>query len=353
MKPLVRKVLSSSLVGALASPLSVDDYLSLIDRRLSLAEPRGRITSVVRQTADSVTLVIEPNDNWAGHRPGQHVLLGVDLNGARHSRCFSLVSAPQDPLLEITVKRNGDGRVSNFLVDQARRGQLVYLSPAEGDFYPQTSAPAKALLVSAGSGITPVMSLLREWIASGHLGDVVFLHYARRRCDMIYADELQVMAEQHPSLQVSTVFTAENGRRIDSQTMDIEVPDLAERETWLCGPLDFMDAAEALIAPRSEHALHREQFAATRREAAHGQGSVHFLNSDIAASGENGSLLEVAEGAGLTPPYGCRMGICHACKCRVAEGSVRDLRTNTVREVRDTDIQLCIHAAAGDVAVQL
>ncbi|MGB7754696.1 MAG: ferredoxin reductase [Salinisphaera sp.] len=353
MNPLVKRVLGSSLAGALAHPSSVDDYLALIDDRLSLAEPRGRIVHTARQTADSVTLSIEPNDNWRGHHAGQHVLLGVNLDGTRHSRCFSIASAPDARLIEITVKRNGDGRVSNHLVDQARTGQLVYLSPAEGDFCPPMQAPAKALLLSAGSGITPVMSVLRTWLARNAPTDVVFLHYARTPVDMIYAAELEKLAAEHAQLQSIAVFTGADGGRLDAAALDAQVPDLAERETWLCGPAGFMDTAETLIAARSNAPLHREQFAASRRASAHGQGAVQFLKSDIAASGEHGSLLEIAEGAGLSPPYGCRMGICHACKCHIAEGAVRDLRTDRVREVRDTDLQLCIHAAAGDVAIDL
>jgi len=353
MRPVVKKMLSSSLVGALASPLSVDDYLSLIDRRLSIKEPRGRVNSVARQTDDSVTLTIDPNDNWQGHHAGQHVLLGVDLDGVRHSRCFSLVSAPSDPLIEITVKRNGDGRVSNFLVDKARAGQLVHLSPAEGEFGASQQVPDKALLVSAGSGITPVMSLIRDWTRRNALHDVVFLHYARRRKDMVYIKELQALGERRKGLRLITICTGEDGRRIDDESIDAHVPDLSEREVWLCGPLGFMETAEALIEARTDKPLHREQFAASRREAAHGEGAVHFITSDMAASGEEGSLLEIAEGAGLKPAYGCRMGICHACKCRIKQGTVRDLRTNSVREIRDTDIQLCTHAAAGDVAVAL
>lgn len=353
MTPVMKRLLGSSFVGALASPLSVDDYLGLIDSRLSLTAPRGRVMHVVRQTADSATLLIEPNDNWQGHRPGQHVLLGVDLDGVRHSRCFSVVSAPGEHLIEITVKRNGDGRVSNFLVDHAERGQLVHLSPAEGDFCPDDRAPRQALLLSAGSGITPVLGLLRHWSARNELHDVVFVHYARTRADMIYAAQLEAMAERHAGLRVESVLTAEDGTRLNEPVLDALVPDLERRQTWLCGPAGFMDTAEPLIRARTNKTLHREQFAATRREAAHGEGAVRFLKSDLAASGESGSLLEVAEGAGLQPKYGCRMGICHACKCRVAEGSVRDLRTNRIRDVRDTDIQLCIHAAAGDVAVEL
>lgn len=353
MKPVVKKMLGSSFVGALASPLSVDDYLGLIDRRLSIREPRGRVVGVVRQTTDSVTLTIEPNDNWRGHNAGQHVLLGVDLGGVRHSRCFSVASAASDSLIEITVKRNGDGRVSNFLVDHARRGQLVYLSGAEGDFAPESEPPRKALLLSAGSGITPVIGVLRDWVARDCLTDVVFVHYARSRQDMIYASEIESLAARHEGLRIACVFTAEGGTRISDDTLDDIVPDLGEREAWLCGPSGFMDAAERLITARTHEPLHREQFAASRREAAHGEGAVQFLKSDVAASGDEGSLLEIAESVGLKPAYGCRMGVCHACKCRIAEGTVRDLRTNRVRSVRDTDIQLCIHAAAGDVAVEL
>lgn len=353
MKPLVKKILRSPLAAALTSPLSVDDYLGLIDARLSVHEPRGRITGCYRQTADSVTLTIAPNDNWTGHRPGQHILLGLQLDGVRHSRCFSLTSVPGEPLLEITVKRNGDGRVSNYLVDHAQRGELVYLSPAEGDFLPNEAAPPQALLLSAGSGITPVMGVLRHWIAQETLHDVVFLHYARDPQDMIYADEVADLGDRIPGLTVVTVFTAGGGGRIDQASLLSQVPDLAKRETWLCGPAGFMDRAEPLIRMSGTRPLHREQFAATRRDHAHGEGEVRFTRSDRAASGTSGSLLEIAEGAGLNPAYGCRMGICHACKCRVRTGRVRDLRTDRIRDLRDTDIQLCIHAAAGDVALDL
>lgn len=354
MVPIIKKALGSPLVAALASPLAVDDYLGLIDSRLSLTEPRGRIQSVVRQTPDSVTLAIAPNDNWRDHRPAQHVLLGVELDGVRHRRCFSLTSVPGDPLIEITVKRNGDGRVSNFLVDHAERGQLVYLSAAEGEFYPGARSSAKALLLSAGSGITPVIGIIRHWIRSGRSLDAVFVHYARSAESMIYTEELAALAADNPGLRVVTLFT-ENDRsaRISASQLAAHVPDLAERETWLCGPAGFMDSADGLVRAVSTQPLHREQFEATRRETAAGEGAVRFAKSGCQVSGDTGTLLEAAEGAGLNPAYGCRMGICHACKCRVSAGRVRDLRSNETRDVRDTDIQLCIHAAAGDVDVEL
>lgn len=352
MKPIVKKVLRSSLAESLTTPLSVDHYLGLIDSKLSVNEPRGRIADVERQTEDSVTLTIDPNDNWITPRPGQHILFGIDLHGVRHRRCFSIASAAADKRIEITVKRNGDGVVSNFLVDKAKAGQLVYLSHPEGEFYPNVEPPAKAFLLSAGSGITPVMSILRSWIDHDQLPDVVFMHYARTEEDMIYTDELEALAEKHDNINLILRYTQDSGR-IDEQTLDNRVPDLQERMTWLCGPSGFMDAAQELLDTRTSKPIFREQFEATRREAAEGEGEVHFIKSDIAASGDEGSLLEVAENAGLNPPYGCRMGICHSCKCRVSEGTVRDLRNNEVSEIRDTDIQICIHAAAGDVALEI
>jgi len=352
MKPIVKKVLQSSLAESLTSPLSVDHYLGLIDSKLSINEPRGRIANVERQTEDSVTLTIAPNDNWVTPRPGQHILFGIDLDGVRHRRCFSIASAAGDKRVEITVKRNGDGVVSNFLVDHAEEGQLVYLSHPEGEFYPNVEPPALAFLLSAGSGITPVMSILRSWIDQDCLPDVVFMHYATTDEDMIYTDELAALAEKHSRLTLIIRYTQKHGR-IDGETLDREIPELADRMTWLCGPSGFMDAAQELLDTRTTKPIFREQFESTRREAAEGEGEVHFIKSDVAASGDEGSLLEVAENAGLNPPYGCRMGICHSCKCRVSEGTVRDLRNNEVHEIRDTDIQICIHAAAGDVALEI
>ncbi|MES1927155.1 ferredoxin reductase [Salinisphaera sp. T31B1] len=352
MKPIIRKALKSSLAESLATPLSVDHYLGLIDSKLSVDEPRGRIAEATRQTPDSVTLTIEPNDNWTRPAPGQHILFGIDLDGVRHRRCFSIAGAPDENSLEITVKRNGDGAVSNFLVDNVEPGQLVYLTHAEGEFYPNASPPARALLLSAGSGITPMMSILRAWIAADELPDVVFMHYARTSADMIYEDALDRLADEQPSLELVKRFTSADGR-ISADTLDAAVPDLDERMTWLCGPAGFMDSVQPLLDARTTKPVFREQFESSRREAAHGEGEVHFVQSDVAASGDDGSLLEIAEQAGLNPPYGCRMGICHSCKCRVTEGTVRNLRSNEVQDIRDTDIQLCIHAAAGDVAIEL
>ncbi len=359
MVPGLKKLIGNNFVQALASPMSVDNYLALLDPTWSVSEPRGRVIQVVRQTADAVTLVIQPNDNWTGHVAGQHVLLGVEIEGVRHSRCFSLSSPPEDRYLHVTIKRNGDGRVSNYLVDHAAVGTTIYLSAPQGEFYCDATAPDKALLLSAGSGITPVAGLVRHWAAQGRVHDVVFLHYARSREELIFADELQALADATPGLRLHLVLTggqasqAEVNGRISGEQLDHLVADLDERTTWLCGPEGFMQAAEDLVSARSDKPLHREHFAATRRVSATGEGAVFFTRSDRQAETNDGSLLEVAEASGLKPAYGCRMGICQTCQCRVEHGTVRDLRNNEVRDVRDARIQLCIHAAAGDVGLEL
>ncbi len=364
MVPALKKLLGNDFVQALASPMSVDDYLALVDPTWSVSEPRGRVVRVTHQTADAVTLVIKPNSNWAGHRAGQHVLLGVEIEGVRHSRCFSLSSPPEDSQLEVTIKRNGEGRVSNYLVDHAAIDMVVYLSAPQGEFYCDSNAPAKALLLSAGSGITPVAGLVKHWAAQGTLQDVVFLHYARSRDELIFADELSALADATPGLTVMFSFTGESpepmanggndvGGRISASHLDRLVDGLSTRETWLCGPEGFMQAAETLISERSDKPLHREHFAATRRVSATGEGTVFFNRSGTQAETNDGSLLEVAEKSGLTPAYGCRMGICQTCQCRVEHGTVPDLRNNEVRDVRDSRIQLCSHAAAGDVELEL
>jgi len=348
-----RRVLRSSLVDLLVGPHGIDRYLELIRPSLTLHEARAEVVDVRRQTPRSVTLTLRPNGAWAGFTAGQFVRVGVEINGVRRTRTYSPASsqhAARD-LIELTISFLPDGLVSGYL-RRENPGGIVYLGSADGDFVLPAVRPDRLVLVSGGSGITPVMSMLRTLLDEGHAGHVTFLHYAKTAAEWLYHDEASAIAAQYPNVDVAYVATREGGTHFGPDT--IEAP--AGAHVAVCGPSALIDAVRAVwsAAGAGEQVL-CETFTpptlAVTGDAA--QGTIRFLHSDTAAQIATGTLLEQAEAHGLAPEYGCRMGICHTCTCRKSAGAVKNILTGEISDEEDEDIQLCISVPAGDIALQL
>lgn len=343
---------------ALSTPFDPEDYLALFDPLQSARETRARVRRLVRDTDRSVTLELAPNRRWPGHLAGQHVLLGVDIDGVRHQRCFSLSSAPGDRYPTVSVKANGGGGVSDYLVHRCVEGEVLVLGDPAGDFVLPDPLPRQLLMVTAGSGLTPVHAMVRDLIGSGFSGDVVWVHFERRYADLMRAGEIRQLARD-PRLHFHLVLTADTPRghdqsgRLDEHWLTDHVADAAGRTLFTCGPVGFLDTVIGWHQRHGRAPLFHERFQTTAVSGGEG-GRVRFARSggEHRAAGDV-SLLEVAEAAGLSPRHGCRMGICHTCKCQVKQGRVRDLESGESREVRDQAIRICIHAADGDVELDL
>ncbi|MGH3738658.1 MAG: ferredoxin reductase [Micromonosporaceae bacterium] len=360
-KRAVRRLLASPLATSFASPHPVDRYLEMVNPLWSVAEVRARVVAVGHPTPDTVTLTLKPNSNWRGHRPGQYVRLTVEIDGVRRTRCFSPASSAKRPddLIELTAKVNPDGEVTRHL-KQAEPGLLVTLSQAEGEFMLPTERPAKLLLISGGSGITPVMSMLRTLCDERYAGQVTFLHYAFTPEHLIYADELAQLAAWHPNVTLVRAYTESNRGELRGlfhrDHLFEAVPDYAEAETFLCGPPPLMRAVENLWTEEGlADRLHQERFVTAPPPTPSGEvtGTVSFARSRAASPNDGRSLLEQAEAAGLTPEYGCRMGICFSCTSPKRAGAVRNLLTGDVDDEPDTDIQLCVNVPCGDVELDI
>src|ERR1700722_3093672 len=174
-------------LSSLFTPLLPDDYLELINPLWSTQELRGRIERIEHETSDAVTVVIKPGWKWPGHKPGQYLRVGMPVDGIHHWRAYSITSDPGRPdgCISITPKLVDTGKVSPYLVRTARPGVIVRLGSVEGAFTLPDPLPAKMLFISAGSGITPIMSMLRSLDRGGGLTDVVHLHSARTADDVI------------------------------------------------------------------------------------------------------------------------------------------------------------------------
>jgi stearoyl-CoA 9-desaturase NADPH oxidoreductase len=325
VRRLGRRVLGSPLVGALTAPHSVDRYLELIRPAWSLHEGRAEVVAARRQTLDSVTLALRPNENWKGFSAGQFVRLVVEIGGVRHTRCYSpACSAHVRDAIEITVKAHPEGRVSGFLNRSGGRGLVVGLSAADGDFVLPAERPEQLLLISGGSGITPVLSMVRTLCDEGYRGDVTFLHYAQTRERVPYRRELGEIADRRRNVRVSLNYTREPGG-------------------GLTGHLS------------RDHLLHIESFLppSLALPSDQAEGSVSFARARAVVPNSGRSLLEQAEQAGLGPQFGCRRGICHTCTCRKTAGSVRNLLSGQVSSAEEEDIQICVSAPVGDVEIDL
>ncbi|HEV2791086.1 MAG TPA: ferredoxin reductase, partial [Solirubrobacterales bacterium] len=208
--PLLARRPKLRLLDALAGPHGVDGYLEEINPLLVTGECRAEVVSVERGTEESVTLRLRPNRVWQGFQAGQFVNVAVEVDGVRHQRCYS-PACGEGQELEITVKRHPEGLVSNFLADRARPGMVLGLSQAEGDFRLPQPRPESVLLIGGGSGITPLMAILRTLLAEGYECPVALLHYAPDPARAIYREELERLAADHPNFTLVRSYTRAPG----------------------------------------------------------------------------------------------------------------------------------------------
>ncbi|MGC1212881.1 MAG: ferredoxin reductase [Micromonospora sp.] len=343
------------LAETVTTPVLPGDYLDLVAPLRAGAELRGRIVAVRPETRDAATVVIQPGRGWRGHTPGQYVRLGIDVDGVRQWRAYSVTSVPgsADGRITVTVKAIPDGTVSNHLVRRARPGTIVQLDQAQGDFVLPDVAPERVLFLTAGSGITPVMAMLRAGLHTR--ADVVLVHSAPARDDVIFGEELRALAATG-ALRLIERHTDTDGL-LGVHELDGLVPDHLDRETWACGPIGMLDAVEGYwqsngLADR----LHTERFRPTVISPGEG-GTVTFTGADVTVEADGATpILDAGENAGVLMPSGCRMGICFGCVLPLRQGAVRDLRNGDITTAVPGDgvlIQTCVSAAAGTCDIEL
>jgi stearoyl-CoA 9-desaturase NADPH oxidoreductase len=279
-----------------------------------------------------------------------------------HWRAYSLTSDPgrADGCISITPKLVVGGKVSPFLFSGVRPGTIVRLGGVEGTFVLPDPLPAGSglLFVSAGSGITPIMSMLRALVRERKLDDVVHVHCARSSEEVIFGRELRELAAANPGYRLHERLTGAEGRLTAEGLFEL-CPDWRARETFLCGPAGLLQTlGEHWRAAGDLAKLHVEHFQPDGEQVGDGErgegGTIHFCTSDIEATSDGEQPILVAgEHAGAKLPYGCRMGICHTCVGRLRSGRVRDLRTGLVHGQAGEMMRTCINAPEGAVEIEL
>lgn len=346
---LTKRVLRSPLVDLLTGPHGVDRYTELVIPTWTAGDARAKIVAVRRQTPRSVTLTLEPNRAFTGFRAGQHINLTVEIDGRRRTRPYSPASAEGSPYIELTVGRHDGGLVSNYLCEHARPGMVVGLDSVGGDFVLPAVRPRRILFVSGGSGITPVMSMLRTIRAEGSDREVAFIHYARSAQEACYRDELAAM---HGVRILHGYTRSTEGSDLDGRfgpehlAAAMPEPDAV----FVCGPPALVEAVRGHCVNVRSESFVPPVFDVSAEASG---GSVSFVDSGVNVTGDGRPLLEQAETAGLTPESGCRMGICHSCTRRKTRGAVKNLITGAVSSAEEEDVQICVSVPVGDVDIAL
>lgn len=349
-------MIAGNLLARLTTPLDVDAYAAALSPRWG-TRVRGVMVDRTARTDRAASIRLRVGRAWRGHVAGQHVTIGVDVDGVRHHRSFSISSAPdRTDVIEITIQANPDGIVSRYLVERAPIGTVVQLDAAAGEFVLPDRPSGPLLFVTAGSGITPVMSMLRALASRTERPAVTLVHHAPDPSSTIFGTDLARLAEHEPWLDYRPVHTRRGGRHLDVDGLARHCADWTQRAAFVCGPSGLLDwAVETWAEAGVTERLHLERFAAPIYAAppSSGTATVAFArDGGVVATDAATPLLEVAEAAGLAPPFGCRMGICHTCSTRVLAGCARDLRDGSIVEA-GAHAQLCVTTAIDHVVVDL
>ncbi len=330
-------------------------WMQRLDPTWAWDEVRARIVAIHSETHDTKTFTLAPNRHWTGHRAGQYVLVGAEIDGARTRRAYSLSSVPGARHPTITVKRVPGGRMSTWLHTQARLGDVLTLEGVAGDFVVPDGHDRPRLFVAGGSGITPFLSMLGSLHARGSLRGTVLVNHARSARDVIGADRLASWVAEGLTLHTVRHDDPNRPRARGVDAVRALVEDLAERDVWVCGPEGLRTAyREGWTEHGLRGAFREERFGVPTRRPASGSAAVSVTMAQggrVVRLGGEGSLLEQLEAAGDRPAHGCRMGICRACRCRKLSGTVEDRRDGRISSAPDEDIALCVTVPRTDLVL--
>jgi ferredoxin-NADP reductase len=343
----------------------IEAILGRVDPTLSLHRVLARVVAVREETHDVKTILFEPNGRFGTFQPGSYVTVHVSIGGQPAQRAYSISSAPGDEgLVAITVKRVPGGVVSNHLSNEVAVGQVLELSLPQGHFTLGAAVPSRLLMISAGSGITPVMSMLRHLLQRSSTAEITFLHFARTPRDVIFARELEQIAARAANVRV--VVAVEEGEdgwagltgRFSESLIESVAPDFRTAHTYLCGPSGFMKSVLSTFerAGADLSKLRYERFNTEFDASAfleHSQ-TVRFLRSGVEAiSNRPLTILQEAEGRGLGVEAGCRVGTCGTCRCRKRSGVVFNTATGVESGPGEEMISPCVSIARGTVEIDL
>ena len=341
LNPIINRV-----VGKFVKEDWLDFAFSHVDSMLTVSRVMAKVVSISDETSDIKRFVLQPNQHWKSFQAGQFVTVKVMIDGSFRERCYSVVSATTDSVIEIGVKRQPQGKVSNWMHDNLSVGDVIELGDVGGDFVLPATLPSKMLLIAGGSGVTPIYSILVEALKRQANLDVTVMYYANTDKDLAFGNEMVELAVKHPSLKLHyALASAGDAGRFSTQQLSAVCADYTDRTTYICGPQGLMGAVSKVWAEKGiSHQLTQEVFgfATINTDVPANQMEITLRRSQQVLLNSKASLLESAEDAGARPVYGCRIGMCKTCSCTKVSGVVRDLVTGAIDDQPNTQIRICV-----------
>lgn len=325
----------------------------------------ARCIRKTQETPDTFSYEFAPvNAQFKPFAAGAHinVRLPAGENGKIIQRTYTLSSSPKTlPTFTLTVKRVKEGCVSNWLADHLEPGASLDFTQAAGDFILPEQTPGRLLFIAAGSGITPMMSMLRFLSETANKSEIDCLYYARSPEDIIFHKQLATLSNSMKGLRVNYCVEQANddwfglSGRINREHFS-ELEKLSKYEIYLCGPAPFMAAACQTLKTLGveEYQIHKEIFAVDMSaHALQTQAKVQFSGEHHAQLITKKTLLEEAESRGLTIASGCRSGICKTCRCKKVSGETVNLLNGQRSSAANEYILPCVTQALSDTIMEI
>lgn len=344
-------------------PAHVYDFwceeLGLLARRERVV---AKVVKVVQESSDSVSLWLKPNGNFKGIQPGQHINIGVEIDGRRLHRSYS-VSRVKGGRFRITTRQVSQGKVSNFLNHHAKKSMLVHLGEVYGDVSMATFEQKPALFLAGGIGITPIISMLEAWATSIRDHPVELMYWGKSEKDLAFIKRLKKIASQNEWFRLHVIETEFIERNEDgtpkllaesSQWFEDLKKRLPNFEAFACGNDGFVSQLKDRLQPWVNNFSFESfspAFVTTTAGAPIQVNLTKQRRSVTIPSGMN--LLHALEQAGVSIASGCRRGTCNTCTCKKVSGLVQDQQDKRVHAEDDAMFKPCMHAAISDITLEL
>lgn len=328
-------------------------WLQQVNPLWSIDQVLGKIVLKQNTVQDTVSLKIQVNRHFEMGQAGQHHPIFVEIDGRRYERTYSLTQLDAQHV-QLTVKKIQGGKVSTWLVEHAKVDDLISFGQPYGDF--RSDEENAVVLLAAGSGITPMYSLVQYWAKHKHLmaKPITLRYWVKTTEDAAFKTEFEQFAQQFPKFNFKLFYTQAKQPDARLNQTDVEaIQDLANSTVYACGPSGFVTKAEELFSQAA--AFQGEAFSITpivNTETGFVQVTLTQSNQVIHIP-KGQAILPSLEQHNIKPEFGCRMGVCNKCVCNKAQGSTKNLMNGTANAEPNAQLKICVNSAQSDLVIDL
>ncbi len=336
--------------------------LSHLSKTWSVNRVKAKVIRITEESPDVKSFYLEPNGLWKGFLPGQHVNVSLKINGRFQTRTFSFSSHPKEKLLRITIKKIPGGLVTNTIHTSSKVGDIWELGEATGDFLiTKNIETEKYLFLSGGSGITPILSQLKELSKKNSSSKITLLYFSKSEKDILFKNELNLLTHTLQNFKVVHFLSEEKNPKYNfgifgESILKTHVPDFKDHSTFFCGPEPLKQVVFNLY--EKENILDKilcEDFGLFNQKTIETTElqKVKLLFRAREEEIGSGNILDSLLDKGISLQHGCKSGICNTCACMKSKGRVKNLITGKISDDSREKIKLCVSVAMTEIHLEV